>query len=113
MLQSSKPFNHPALTSLVTDALWPHFGKLYKGFPTDETPNIDSLIAYSSVMLRWAIENLRCGKETDFVNERYVKHYQHALDRIEQEKLGPDADHITYLVEDILTRGSKILDHHT
>ncbi|KIM60185.1 hypothetical protein SCLCIDRAFT_9773 [Scleroderma citrinum Foug A] len=112
-IDSSKPFNHPTLMSLITDALWPHFGKLYKGFPTGETPNLNPLIAYSSVMLCWAIENLRCGKETDFVNERYVKHYQRVLDWIEEQRLGPDADHITYLVEDILMRGNKILDHHT
>ena len=112
--QSSKLFDHPALTSLITDALWLHHGKLYKAFLTTETPNIDPLIAYSSVILCWAIENLRCGKETDFVNERYANDYQHALDQIEEERWGPDTVHIaiTYIVEDILTRGKEMQDHH-
>ena len=111
--QSSKPFDHPTLTSLITDALWPHHGKLYKAFLTTETPNIDPLIAYSLVILCWAIENLRCRKETDFVNERYANDYRRALDWIEKERQGPDAVHITYIVEDILTRGREMQDHHT
>ncbi|KIM60593.1 hypothetical protein SCLCIDRAFT_9632 [Scleroderma citrinum Foug A] len=85
-VDSSKLFDHPALTSLITDTLWPHHGKLYKAFLTTETPNIDPLIAYSLVILRWAIENLRHRKETDFVNERYANDYQRALDRIEKER---------------------------
>lgn len=74
-------FNHPALTSIMSDVVWSPSGELARAIPSG-TQNIDSLIAFTTAIARWALDGIKGRCEPDFSADVYGEYYEDAMERM-------------------------------
>jgi hypothetical protein len=82
-------FNHPALTTLLVEAMWLPVGKLHRLIHSLGV-DFDKLIAFSVAILHWVLDNMKKGSETPFEMAEYGPVYDQALERILEIRGGGD-----------------------
>ncbi|KAI5981213.1 hypothetical protein EDD15DRAFT_2414469 [Pisolithus albus] len=106
-------FNHPALHHLITETTWNPPKDLHLFLPHGEA-KLDNIIAYTSTLLYWALENFRLGRVNDFKTQVYGPIYASVLDRIRRIRAGNDltaAACLDSVEQNLRARGSELLAH--
>ena len=107
-------FNHPAITAIIQDVVWPRSDKFLKLIPED-TNNIDCLLAFAATIIRWALKALRRGPEGDFEVAIYGPHYEVAMGRIADiRSLDPNDARLRCLnttSSQLLLRGKHLVEY--
>ena len=108
-------FNHPALTTLLIEAMWPPVGKLHRLIHSPDV-DFDKLIAFSVAILRWALNNLKKGPETLFEMAEYAPVYDQALECILEIRGGGDDIKVSCLnnvIHNVCAMGQAYADQYT
>jgi hypothetical protein len=107
-------FNHPALTTLLVEAMWPPVGKLHRLI---HFPGVDfnKLIAFSVAILHWALNNMKKGPKTPFEMAEYGPVYDQALEHILEIREGGDNTKLSCLnnvIHDVCAMGQAYADQY-
>ncbi|KAH7910042.1 hypothetical protein BJ138DRAFT_1194394 [Hygrophoropsis aurantiaca] len=108
-------FSHPALATIIVEAVWPPTGKLYRSFPS-QGADLDKLIAFSVTIARWALDSLKAGRQKDFSTAEYRPIFNLACQRIDNIRDGHYGPTqllcLDNLVEDLIAMGTAYHNHY-
>lgn len=108
-------FNHPVIKKIIIRSIWSPPGKLSECFPISETTTIDPLIAFAAAMARWALNNLKLGRELAFQMKFDGGIYNKAVERIREirNEDGIRLHCLDLLTTDILRHAQKLISHYS
>lgn len=79
------------------------------------TQNIDSLIAFTTAIARWALDGIKGRCEPDFSADVYGEYYEDAMERMRviRQEGGIRAQCLDRLTQLMLRRGAELLAHYS